>query len=498
MEYRDEDYEYEKRRREVEQRKRVRPDAQMASQRRKSAAGQQTGRSAGGQDLYRSGRIRTSGSSAGRTSQSYSGRSSQGSDPRRRTAQGVSSQRSGAGTRRLGTDPYDRSSSAGRNASAGYYEDMSSRKRKSTSQETPSGKKGKKQLSPKARKKRRTRRILFAVEGVLLCLVLLCLFVLSKWDLIQKASFGKKDVYVNELSAEVQENMEGYRTIAVFGVDTRNLETGRSDVIMLININNATKEVKLVSVLRDTYWNVPDATTGDEEKYAKANNAYHTGGAENALKALNKNLDLSITEYVTVNWYAVSVAIDQLGGIMVDVPESMMDEINGYITETVNSTGRGSNQLEEAGYQHLDGIQTVAYCRIRHNNGGDDGRAQRQREVVGLMLEQAKKVDLATLNDICNTVFPEVSTNLSLADVISLAMSYHDYQIADSIAFPYHQVDALVGSASVKVPLGLAEDVTQLHQDLFGDTAYTPSATVQQISDEIERQTGYSAADRTE
>lgn len=487
MKYKDEDYEYEMRRREVEQRKRVRPDAQMTSQRRKNTSGQQGRAAAGSQDSY-----------ARRASQSYAGST-------KRSSQSYAGSRNTSGTsRRVGMDPYDRSYSSGvrRNASAGYYEDMSSRKRQRTVEEPESMKRGKKQLSPKAKKRKRNRRILFAVEGILLCLVLVCLFVISKWDLIQKASFGKKDVHVNELSNNVIESMEGYRTIAVFGRDE---EGSHSDVIMIVNIDNKTKEVKLTSVLRDTYWNVPDAVTGNEDKYAKANNAYHTGGDLNALKALNKNLDLQITEYVTVNWYAVAQVVDLLGGLDIDVPESMMGEINGYITDTVKNTksiatglGKGSVQLEGPGYQHLDGIQTVAYCRIRHNNGGDDGRAQRQREVVGMLLEKAKSASPATLLEVCNALFPEVSTNLTLADVISMASDIMGYSIVQNIAFPYHQIDALVGGASVKVPLGLAEDVAQLHLDLFGDSGYTPSETVQQISNKIESLTGYGLDDRTD
>ena len=540
MKYRDDeyDYEYEKRRREVEQRKRVRPDAQMNSQRRRASSGDtdsyakrcaqsyEGSRRAGGQSYSttRGTASRTAGTSGSRSmqgSRSVQGtrttqgtrapqgnRSVQGSRSMQgsRSVQGTrnpqaarNAQTRGAQTgarRPLGADPYDR-----RYSSSSYaYEDMSSRKRKRPAEE-PVRSRGRAD-KPKAKKgKRRGRKILFAIEGILLVIVLAALFVISKWDLIQKASFGKKDVHVNELSSNTIESMSGYRTIAIFGKD----ENGtHSDVIMVANINNETKEITLTSVLRDTYWNVPDLSTGDTEKYAKANNAYHTGGDLGALNALNKNLDLSITEYVTVNWYAVAQVVDQLGGLDIDVPESMMGEINGYITNTVQETksiatglGKGSVQIKHSGLQTLDGIQTVAYCRIRHNNGGDDGRAQRQREVVGMILEKLKTQSIGRVLEICNIVFPEVSTNMSLADILALAPDVGEYSIAKTIAFPYHQLDALVGSASVKVPLGLAEDVTQLHQELFNDTAYTPSDTVQQISNKIEKLTGLGVEDRT-
>ncbi|MCI9487754.1 MAG: hypothetical protein HFI64_12490 [Lachnospiraceae bacterium] len=503
MKYRDDEYEYESRRRNMEQRRRVRPDAEMTSQRRNSPAGGRTASSGtrstasagrasgtrGGADPY--GTRRAAGSTSGARASS-AGRSASGarnaSAPRTQTSRG-----------RAGVDPYDRS------YQAGHYGETGQRKRQGAPQDAE--RRGKRPLSAKAKKKRRIRRILFAVEGILLLVVLGGLFVISKWDKIQKATFGKKDVHVNELSENTIQSMEGYRTIAIFGADE---EGSHSDVIMIANIDNKTKEVTLTSVLRDTYWNVPDISNGIEDKYAKANNAYHTGGDLGALNALNKNLDLNITEYVTVNWYAVSQVVDLLDGMEIDVPETMMGEINGYITNTQQEARswapggpgkgvKGTTQIDGPGLQTLDGLQTVAYCRIRHGNGGDDGRAQRQREVVTQILEKAKKASPAKLLQICEAVFPEVRTNLTLADVLALAPDIGGYKIVSQFPFPYHQIDALVGSSgSVKVPLGLADDVTQLHLDLFGDDKYVPSETVQKISNKIEDLTGYSAEDRTD
>ena len=379
-------------------------------------------------------------------------------------------------------------------------EDINSRKRSAGTDGADSKGKKKKPLSKKARRKRRRRRIMFAIEAVALVIVLAALFVISKWDLIEKASFNKQDVQVNELSASVEESMEGYRTIAVFGLDTRDSDsmTGRSDVIMIININNETGDINLVSVMRDTYWNVPDITTGNDDKYGKANNAYYTGGAEGALNALNKNLDLNITEYVSVNWLGVALAVDYLGGVYVDITSDILYYINGYITETVNSTGRGSTQLTSTGYQHLDGIQTVAYCRIRYTSGGDESRTDRQREVLAQLLQNAKSASASDLLEAVDVVFPEVETNLTLADVISLVSAISSYDIVSSSSFPYQYATTSVSGASVVVPLGLTEEVAQLHLELFGDSEYTPSTTVQTISDTIESVTGYGADDRTD
>lgn len=406
-----------------------------------------------------------------------------------------SSAGSGQTTRRtLGNDPYDRPEAEKTRQRTARPEETPVRKRPAATSSTPmKNPKGKKTLSPKAKKRRRNRRIIFAIEAILLLLVLFMCFVVAKWDLIKKASFGKKDVYVSELSDNVIESMGGYRNIAVFGID----EMGsHSDVIMIASINNATGEVKLVSVLRDTWWNTPDAKTGEENVYHKANNAYHTGGSLNALKALNKNLDLNITEYAEVNWVAVAKAVDILGGLDIDVPETMMGEINGYITNCVDETGYPAVQIEHSGLQHLQGMQVVAYCRIRHNNGGDDGRARRQREVVNQILERVKQVNPQVVLELCDQVFPEVTTNLSLANIIAMIPTVTNLTITEMFAFPYHQLDKNIDGASVKVPLGLAEDVTELHQNLFADYSYTPSDVVTSISNHIEAYTGLSAADR--
>lgn len=102
-----------------------------------------------------------------------------------------------------------------------------------------------------------------------------------------------------------------------------------------------------------------------EGKYHKINQAYFDGGHKQAVDALERNLDLQIDDYATFNWKAVADAITILGGIDIDISDSEFGYINGFITETVNSTGLGSHQLEHAGTNHLDGVQAVAYARLR-------------------------------------------------------------------------------------------------------------------------------------
>ena len=135
---------------------------------------------------------------------------------------------------------------------------------------------------------------------------------------------------------------------------------------------------------------------------------------------------------------------------------------------------KGSVQLKHSGLQTLDGIQTVAYCRIRHNNGGDDGRAQRQREVVGMILEKLKTQSIGRVLEICNIVFPEVSTNMSRRIFLRWLLMWVSIPLRRRLHSRIISLMRWLVLRPVKVPLGLAEDVTQLHQELFNDTSYTP------------------------
>ena len=173
------------------------------------------------------------------------------------------------------------------------------------------------------RRKKRQRRILLLVIEVLVLLVLAgILFLVSKLGKIERQEVPLENIEVNEgISEESKEIMKNYTTIALFGLDNRsngNLSKGRSDVIMIANINNDTKEVKLCSVFRDSYLDTGDGS------FNKCNAAYAKGGPEAAINMLNKNLDLSITDYVTVDFNAVVECVDLLGRIKI---KKIKDEI---------------------------------------------------------------------------------------------------------------------------------------------------------------------------
>ena len=355
----------------------------------------------------------------------------------------------------------------------------------------------------KRRRARRVRRIVIcAVEMLMLVIVLGCCYAISKWDKIQHDDIGEEDIKVNASmnSSQVEQMQTGYRTIALLGTDSRSgkLEKGiNNDVIIICTISNATGEVRMASVYRDTWMYI-----SDKGYYSKANDAMcQVGTALATVNMLNENLDLTIDEYVTVNWAAVATAINLMGGLDgIDVKEEYIDDLRGYITETVESTGIASTHLEHGGVQHLDGIQAVALCRYRYSGLNDTGRTENQRMVIGKMLEKAKTLSVGQLISIADEVFPMVTTTYSLNEVLEMINLISKLHIGETTGFPYttkyfNVPDAYKAypsqSTDCLMPVDLAGDVKTLHEFLYDQKDYQPSPTVQKLSEAILSDSGY-------
>ena len=361
--------------------------------------------------------------------------------------------------------------------------------RRSTASGTPSTRrKGGKKRGTKRKKK---RGLIVAVEILVILAVLIGFYIISKLDQLQHPDMGDGDTTVNEtIEEDTVATMSGYTTVALFGLDTR--ESGqlgkgnRSDTIIIASINNDTGEVRLASVFRDTYL---DMTTG---KFNKANAAYSTGGPEQAIKMLNKNLDLTIEKYVSVDFAALTDVVDLMGGIDIDVDESEIEHLNNYLVETSKVTGVSSTPLTKTGLQTLDGVQATSYCRIRYTAGDDFKRTERQREVIQELVRKAKTMDITKIDGIINAVFPKIATNYTNDELLKMATEMIGYDIADTAGFPFdRETGTISGRGSCVIPVDLAENVRQLHEFLYENYDYTPSSEVQKISEQITADTGY-------
>ena len=353
-------------------------------------------------------------------------------------------------------------------------------------------------------KKKQKRIILFIVEILVLAILVAVLYTVLKADNIKKIKVDEENIVtkVNE-KVENNESLKGYRNIALFGVDSREGDLGkgtRSDSIIIASINEETGEIRLCSVYRDTYLNLSN------DSYNKCNSAYAKGGPEQAIIMLNMNLDLNITDYVTIGFDGLTDVIDALGGVYVDVSEAEIPHLNNYQISMVGTTsdgqtftateGKDYTAVTTAGYQKLNGLQATAYCRIRHV-GNDFERAERQREVLAAVMDQAKKASVSDLNKILDEVLPHVATSLDVDEMVGMLADVTKYNIAGSDGFPFesNRATGKVGSkGSCVIPNNLAQNVVMLHEFLFDETDYTVSKEVQNYSDKIASDTGYSGA----
>ena len=376
------------------------------------------------------------------------------------------------------------------------YYDEPVRKPKKTSKKAVRPKKAAKRTSAKktAKKKKKSGKgslILMLIEiPVLLFLIFFIWRFLMPTLKAGHVKINESDIVINEGVV----TKDGYRNIALFGVDATNGRLDkdtRSDTIMIASINEATGEIRLCSVYRDTYLNLGN------DRYFKCNSSYANGGPELAINMMNMNLDLDITDFVTIGFQGLTDAIDALGGVEIDVKENEIDHLNNYQLTIAKDLGRDYTKVTSAGRQNLNGLQATAYCRIRYIAGGDLTRARHQREVLMAALEKAKTASASQLEQAAKSVFPNVLTSFDLDEILALVKDVNRYQITQSAGFPFdadvagstlYTIDN-IGKASCIVPLDLDTNVEVLHRFLFDDAEYQVSEDVKRYSDEVKRQT---------
>lgn len=316
---------------------------------------------------------------------------------------------------------------------------------------------------------------------ILVVIIAVVIFVMSKFAKLDTQKIEKEEIHINQF--EDEEVGVGYTNFVLFGGDSRkgDVESDlNTDSIIIVSLNNETKEVKMVSVYRDT---LLDTSNGS---IMKCNSAYAAGGATRAINMLNMNLDLNIQQYVTVDFGAVSDVIDMLGGIEVDVSEAEWRAVNRYIDETAMVAGKKAKHLTHAGVQTLDGVQATTYARIRKGVGDDYARTERQRLVIQLAAEKAMKANFSTLNKIIDKVFPQVSTNLTMTEILGYAKDVTKYKIGETAGFPFEKGSGNIpGRGSSVFPITLKKNVALLHEFLYGTANYQPSSKVVSISGAI-------------
>lgn len=302
---------------------------------------------------------------------------------------------------------------------------------------------------------------------ILLAIILAVVYVKVMLNKINYEKLSREQITMNE---GVAETLTGYRNIVILGLDARDntFENSRSDCIIIVSINKDTKDIKLVSIYRDSYLQIEDYGLD------KINHAYAYGRAQLAINSINKNLDLNITEYVTINFDSVINIVDAIGGVEIYVTDAEATQIP---------------EIYSGGTYNLNGKQALAYGRIRKIDS-DYARTERMRHVIEKVFEKAQKMDVLTLNNLVNELLPSVYTNITQTEILKMVPKINDYKIVTSIGWPY-EVRGITLNAWYGVPVTLETNVKQLHTELFEDEEYEVSETVKEISQKIINKTGY-------
>ena len=362
-------------------------------------------------------------------------------------------------------------------------------------------------------KKMRRRKIIFGIEITVLLILSGILFVYAwinrSMDKMNQDTLDSSQIQIN---SEVKANtdlsqMSGTQVIALVGVDTRGVEGSElaesmnSDTIILCCIDHDKQEIRMVSIMRDTWMNMAKYTD-EYYEFDKANSAYNRGGPESMLSMLNTNLDFALTDYVTVNFKALADAIDVLGGLDIEMTNAECVHANNYNREVSEAQGVEYEAIpydEDLGddyseVRHVSGALATSYARIRYGGGDDAKRTSRQRIVINLMVQKLKQ-NPTKIPEILDKVMGNVSTSLTKNEILELGMHAVTYTMGTSYAYPFQlcygeNVVNAIGE-DVVIPVTLEFNVRELHEYLYPGLSYEPSAAVTEYSDYIARKSGY-------
>lgn len=362
-------------------------------------------------------------------------------------------------------------------------------------------------------KKMRRRKIIFGIEITVLLILSGILFVYAwinrSMDKMNQDTLDSSQIQIN---SEVKANtdlsqMSGTQVIALVGVDARGVEGSElaesmnSDTIILCCIDHDKQEIRMVSIMRDTWMNMAKYTD-EYYEFDKANSAYNRGGPESMLSMLNTNLDFALTDYVTVNFKALADAIDVLGGLDIEMTNAECVHANNYNREVSEAQGVEYEAIpydEDLGddyseVRHVSGALATSYARIRYGGGDDAKRTSRQRIVINLMVQKLKQ-NPTKIPEILDKVMGNVSTSLTKNEILELGMHAVTYTMGTSYAYPFqlcygeNVVNGL--GEDVVIPVTLEFNVRELHEYLYPGLSYEPSAAVTEYSDYIARKSGY-------
>lgn len=279
--------------------------------------------------------------------------------------------------------------------------------------------------SNERKRKKRNSKIMIAI----ICIITLICILSIAWIYGNNLLSKMKRVEIDEsdlgIKEEVTEKIETSEikdivNIAILGVDENEAEddVGRSDATMIATFDPVHKKLKITSIMRDTYIDIPDH---DKDKL---NHAYAYGGHQLTIKTLNQNFGLNIKDYVKINFQELEELVDAIGGIDIELSDEEITEVDNYIvlvSEALNIPTERLIKDETTGKVHLNGFQTLGYCRIRSTAGGDFDRTERHRKIMTEMFNKISSAGTSQLASMATKLLPYVETSLSNKEILNLA-----------------------------------------------------------------------------
>jgi len=270
------------------------------------------------------------------------------------------------------------------------------------------------------RKKSRNKKIIISCIAIFIVILSVGLFygnnLLSK---MKRSNIDETDLGIKE---EVKEKLQTSEikdivNIAILGVDETKTDVGRSDALMIATFDPVHKKLKITSIMRDTYAEIPDY--GKD----KINHAHAYGGPQLSIKTLNQNFGLNIEDYVKINFKELKKLVDAIGGIDMKLSDEEIVEVDKYIVRVSSKSNTPAKTLvkNESGKVHMNGFQTLGYCRIRSTANGDFDRTERHRKIMTEMFNKISKAGTAELASMATKLLPYVETSLSNKEIINLA-----------------------------------------------------------------------------
>ena len=227
-----------------------------------------------------------------------------------------------------------------------------------------------------------------------------------------------------EINTSAETTTDDIFNILVIGCDSRKKDgVGRADAMILFSVNEKTEKIHMSSIMRDSYVSIPGKGNN------RINAAFAFGGGSLLLDTIETNFDADVDKYVSFDFYSFVDVVDSIGGIDIEVTEAEIPVLNGYVRELnkLNSRADDTYFVTDSGLRHLNGTQALGYARIRYVGDGDFERTNRQRTVITKVFEKAKTLNILEINDLLNTFLPQVKTNLTQEEILSLLLKALEY-----------------------------------------------------------------------